>query len=334
MIESKGTDLFAMFRDHLRLCNVKEGETVLAFTDPQFPHPEYVGATLAAARDLGADAFALTAPSGTEISAKLALGAWKQADMVVAMTTIPWLYTDAHNEALASGTRTLMVHESVANLRRLFPNEAVIKRTFAGAKRMATAKEIRVTDAAGSDFTLRKDGRKGHAQVGLADRPGRWDHWPSGLVACGPLEDSAEGIYVVRPGDVLLRLRRHAATEIRMTLEKGLITKIEGGYDAMLLQDYLDSYDDPDAFRFAHAGWGTEHRADWNSIGMDSESWYGNVMVSIGRNIFNAKSEHSGLGGTNYTMAHFDICCRHKNLYLDGELIVNENEEIVPEDLR
>lgn len=330
----KGTDLVGLFTEHLRLCNVKKGEVILAFTDAQFAFPEYPGAMLAAARSLGAEAFAITSPSDAEISAQLVLDAWKSADMVIAMTTIPWLYTDAHNEALASGTRTLMVHEPVANLKRMFPNEDVIRRTYAGAKRMAEASEIRVTDSAGSDFTLRKDGRKGHAQVGLADQPGRWDHWPAGLVATGPLEDTAQGTYIVRAGDVILQQRRHTVSEIRMTLEKGLITSIEGGLDAQLLRDYLSSFDDPDAFRFAHAGWGTEHRSLWNVVGMDSESLYGTVMVSPGRNIFNAAHEHSGLGGTNYTKAHIDLCCRHKNLYLDGELIVNEDEEIVPEYLR
>ena len=169
---------------------------------------------------------------------------------------------------------------------------------------MAEASEIHGTDSAGSDFTLRKDGRKGHAQVGLADQPGRWDHWPAGLVATGPLEDTAQGTYIVRAGDVILQQRRHTVSEIRMTLEAGLITSIEGGLDAQLLRDYLSSFDDPDALRFAHAGWGTEHRALWTVV------------------------------GTNYTRAHIDLCCRHKNLYLDGELIVNEDEEIVPEYLR
>ena len=31
-----------------------------------------------------------------------------------------------------------------------------------------------------------------------------WDHWPSGLVACAPLEDSAQGVYVIQPGDVIV----------------------------------------------------------------------------------------------------------------------------------
>jgi 2,5-dihydroxypyridine 5,6-dioxygenase len=326
-------DLVHLFKEELRLCNVKPGETVLCFTDPQFLHPEYVGATIAGATDLGADAFALTAPSGMGISSKLAVASWKTADMVVAATTESWLYTDAHNEALASGTRTLMVHEPISSLRRLFPDESVIKRTYAGARRIAAASEIRVTDEAGSDFTMRKDGRKGHAQVGLADRPSRWDHWPSGLVTCAPIEDSAEGTYVIQPGDVLLSLRRHCTTAIRMTLREGLITKIEGGYDAMLLRDRLESFSDPEAYRLAHAGWGTEHRADWSNIGMDSESFYGSVTVSIGRNMFDAQDEFSGLGGTNYTMAHFDICCRDKRFYLDGELVVDCGK-IVPSDLQ
>lgn len=332
-VDMISADLVGLFKEELRLCKVKPGETVLAFSDPQFARPEYVGAVLAAARDLGAAAYAMIAPSDSELSGKMVSQAWKSADLVVAMTTISWLYTDTHNEALAGGTRTLMVNEPVANLRRMFPDEAVIKRTYAGAKRMAAAKEIRVTDDAGSNLILRKDGRKGHAQVGLADRPGRWDHWPSGLVACAPLEDRSEGTFVVQPGDIVLGLRRFAETPIRMTLQSGRIVKIEGGYDATLLRDYLESFKDPDAFRLAHAGWGTEHRARWHIIGMDSESMYGTVMVSIGRNMFNAKDEFSGLGGTNYTKVHVDICCRKKKLFLDGEPIV-DNEKFIPSDLQ
>jgi 2,5-dihydroxypyridine 5,6-dioxygenase len=335
MSQELGTDIFQTWRDEFELCKVKPGETVLVFTDAQYPHAGYAGAAMAAARSLGADSFIMQAPSGpmSLLANRFIVEGWKAADMVIPITTIPWLYTDAHNEALASGTRTLMVNQDIASLRRLFPDEAVTKRTFAGARRMAAAKEIRITDDAGSDFTFRKDGRKGHAQVGVADRPGRWDHWPSGLVATGPLEDSAEGVYVVSPGDILLGLRRYVTTPIRLTLHEGLITNIEGGSDARLLRDRLESFNDPNAYRWSHAGWGTEHRADWNQIGMDSESKYGTVMVSIGRNIFNGTDENSGLGGTNYTQVHIDICCRDKNFYLDGEQIVSKDGKIVVPEL-
>lgn len=328
----KVANLVPLFVEELRRCNVKPGETVLFYSQNGYARPEYIGATVDAARVLGAQAFALEAGAA---EGKLLLAAFTSADLVVGQ--IP-LYTDAHNAALARGTRTLMLGEAESNLRRMFPNEEVIKRTYAGAKRMATAREIRVTDAAGSDFTLRKDGRKGHAQVGVSDKPGRWDHWPSGLVACGPLEDSAQGTYVIQPGDVILGLRAVCQNTVRITLDKGRLTRIEGGSDARMLREHLQRYagvKDPngnlsDPFRIAHAGWGTEHRAQWHVMGMDSESLYGNVMVSLGRNMFNSKDEHSGLGGKNYTPVHVDICCRDKKLYLDGELIVDNNNIVPP----
>lgn len=324
-------DLVALFTEELKLCKVKPGETVLFYSTSQYARPEYIDATLAAARVLGAEAYALEA-SGSE--GKMLGTAFMTADLVVGQ--IP-LYTDAHNAALARGTRTLMVGEVEQNLRRMFPNEAVMKRTHAGARRMGAAKEIRITDSAGSDFTLRKDGRKGHAQVGVSDRPGMWDHWPSGLVACGPLEESAQGVYVIQPGDVILGLRVVCQNDVRITMDKGRLTKIEGGSDALMLREHLQKYVDArdpkgnlaDPFRIAHAGWGTEHRAQWHTMGMDSESMYGSVMVSIGRNMFDAKDELSGLGGKNYTPVHVDVCCRGKKLYLDGELIVDDTSRIV-----
>ena len=329
-------DLVNLFVEELKCCRVTAGESVLVFTDPQTPFPEYVGAAFAAARSLGAEAFILTVPSDSVISADLAIQAWKTADLVVAVTTIPWLYTLAHNDALRQGTRTLMIQEPVANLRRMFPIDEVTNRTYAGARRIAAAREIRVTDEGGSDFTLRKDGRKGHAQVGFADRPGRFDHWPSGMVATAPLEESAEGVYVIQPGDAVIPVGprgRHAAEAIRLSLHEGLITDIDGGSDAMLLHDFLASFKQADAFRFAHAGWGTEHRAIWSELGQDCEGFNGSVMVSIGGNIFDANDELSGLGGTNTTRAHVDVCCRNKSLYLDGELIVDKGR-IVPAELR
>jgi 2,5-dihydroxypyridine 5,6-dioxygenase len=335
MSDMNAVGLVKLFRAELECCNVRHEDKVLVFTDPEFPYPQYAGAAFAAAQELGAEAFVLTAPGGSDLSATLAHQAWKAADLVVAVTNIPWLYTLAHNEALAGGTRTLMVQEPAANLRRLFPDRRVTDRTYAGARRIASAREIRVTDEAGSDFTLRKAGRKGHAQVGFADRRGRFDHWPSGMVACAPLEDSAEGTYVIQPGDAILPVGFHgwhATAPVRLTLHDGLITNVDGGADAMLLNDYLGSFNEPDAFRLSHAGWGTEHRAQWTELGQDSEGFYGSVMVSIGRNMFDAADEFSGLGGTNQSRAHCDVCCRNKSLYLDGELIVDRGK-IVPAEL-
>jgi len=329
-------DLVAMFEHELRLCKVREGETVLIFTDPRFLHPEYPPAAFAAARSLGANVYLMVSQGDQSLDDPLVRAAWLNANLILGMSMLPrgigsWMYTDTHNDALKAGARVLMVQEPLEVLKRMLPSQEVRRRGLAGAQ-LQEAKEIHIVSQAGSDYILRKDGRKGAYQCGIADEPGRWDHWPSGLVACAPLETSAEGTYVIEPGDVLLGLWRHAQSRVVLTLEKGKIVKIEGGPDAYLLQSLLERAGDEGAFRFAHAGWGIDDRADWGHVGMDSESKYGTVLVAIGRNIFDAPAPYSGLGGQNISEVHCDICCRNTSLYLDGELII-ENEKFVAREL-
>jgi 2,5-dihydroxypyridine 5,6-dioxygenase len=336
--ELSSSNLVALFVDELRLCKVQSGESILIFTDPAFPRPSYPPAAFAAAQVLGAAPYLLTASWEDPFTSKLAREAWRNANLILGMSTVPrgigsWMYTDTCDEALAAGARVLMVQEPLDPLRRMTPHPDVIARTRAGALRIQAAREIRVTSKAGSDFIMRKDGRKGHGQWGIADEPGRWDHWPSGLVSCAPIENSAQGIYVIAPGDVLLGQWRTASTPVSLHLKEGRITDIQGDSDAMMLRDYLASFNDPNAYRLSHAGWGTDHRADWRQLGMDSESFYGSTMVALGRNLFNAPAPLCGFGGANPSRAHYDICCRNTSLWLDGELIV-DNGRLVPEELR
>ena len=143
------------------------------------------------------------------------------------------------------------------------------------------------------------------------------------------------------PGDVILGLQHRCLDEVRITMEAGRLVRIEGGYDADMIRERLELFEDyvdpdgnlADPFRISHAGWGTEHRAQWHVMGMDSESMYGSVMVSIGRNMFDSGDRYAGLGGLNYTPVHIDICCRNKRMYLDDELIVDSDNTIVPADL-
>lgn len=330
-------DLVAAFEHELRLCRVHEGETVLIFTDPRFPHPEYPPAAFAAARALGADVYILTSQGDQRFDDRLVRAAWQNADMILGMSMLPrgigsWMYTDTHNAALEAGARVLMVQEPLEVLLRMLPNDDIRRRGLAGAQRLQEAKEIHVVSQAGSDYVLRKDGRQAMYQCGIADEPGRWDHWPSGLVTCAPLKHAGAGKYVIEPGDVLLGLWRHAQSRVELTIEEGKIVRIEGGPDAYALQAHLERAGDEGAFHFAHAGWGIDERADWGHVGMDSESLYGTVLVAIGRNIFEAPAPYSGLGGDNVSEAHCDICCRNTSLYLDGELII-ENERFVAKDL-
>ena len=85
----RSADLVALFEQELRLCRVQAGESVLIFTDPRFPHPEYPPAALAAARCLGANAYILVSQGDQGFDDPLVRAAWCHADMVLGMSMLP-----------------------------------------------------------------------------------------------------------------------------------------------------------------------------------------------------------------------------------------------------
>jgi 2,5-dihydroxypyridine 5,6-dioxygenase len=326
-------ELSGLFREELKLCNVQQGEVVLVFSDT-FMNPVYPVACLAAAKDLGADTFQIVVPQDAGLSSRAVVEAWKAADMVVALASFAWLYSKAHNEALDAGTRTLMVEEPEDVLKRLFPIPEVRRRSEAGAQLMAAGSRLRVTSDAGTDLTMEKGNRPAGAQYGISDIPGRWDHWPSGLVATAPIEGSVDGTLVINAGDAILNLGRHAIEPIRLTLRDGRIVSFEGGAEARHLQRYFEAADQPNAYVVSHIGWGTDKRARWDTIShrfwewggiMDGESYYGNMQIAFGANFFRQ------LGGTNVCNFHIDIPCLDHSFWVDDVQVVDRGTFLVPE---
>lgn len=334
------SELVPLFKKEMEMCNVKAGENVIIFTDTEFTD-QYPAACSAALEELGANVVRINVPSTMSTKDlddnKVLLNAWKSADMVIGMTVkVGWLYSNIHNEALKSGTRTLMCEEAADCLRRLLPDREVRRRGEAGAKVLEKGKTIKVTSKAGTYLTMSKDGRKASAQYGLADVPGRWDNWPSGLVACAPVEGTVEGTLVLDVGDIILMLGIYVQTPVKITIEKGRITKFEGGFEAKMLEDYFKEAKEENAYVVSHIGWGTDHRASWNAMHlkfweragmMDAESFYGNMQIAFGSNFsFNME-------GKNVCSFHLDIPCRNHSFWVDDELIVDEGV-ILPENLR
>jgi 2,5-dihydroxypyridine 5,6-dioxygenase len=100
-----------------------------------------------------------------------------------------------------------------------------------------------------------------------------------------------------------------------------------------ILEGYTQSFDDPRAFAISHIGWGLSENAKWfhnvitrtrdMEVGVNSLSFYGNVLFSLGPN--------TELGGNNDTPCHMDIPLRHADLYLDDQPIVVDGNIVVPE---
>jgi 2,5-dihydroxypyridine 5,6-dioxygenase len=333
--DKAGAELVELFRRHLELCKVEKGQTVLVFTDSMM-NPAYSAAVFGACDIIGADVYQINVPSnGKYIESRGIIEAWKSADLVLGMVaTVPWLYSDAHNEALDAGVKTLMIQEPEDILRRLFPCETTRRRSVEGKRILEEGKKLHITSDAGTNLSLCKTGRPANAQYGYTDTPGRWDHWPSGLVCTAPLEESAEGTLVIDVGDILIDLWRYVSSPIRCDFREGKIINIEGGVDAQLLHDYFAAAKDEKAYYVSHIGWGTEDRAQWNAIGlrywewggsMDAESYYGNMQIAFGTNNFRQ------VGGKTKCNFHIDIPTRNHSFWVDDIQVLDRGRFLLPE---
>lgn len=329
-----GAELVPMFRDHLELCKVQPGETVLGFTDTM-SNEAYVTALAGAARVLGANFFQIVVAGDEQwMKSQAIIDAWEGSDLVVGMLTTGWIYSDAHNAALDAGARTLMIEEPEDMLRRMFPIPEIRRRGEVSQALMDAGTTLRIWSEAGTDLTLSYEGRPVGIQYGYSDTPGRWDHWPSGQVAVAPLELSAQGTLVLDESDCVVNLGRYFMSPIRMEIREGDIVSMEGGADARLLRDLFELPSDPRAYGVSHIGWGYEHRANWNALGlrhwewggvMDTESYYGNMLIAFGANFMR------GLDGENRAPSHIDIPTRNHSIWVDDQQIIDRGSFIIPE---
>jgi 2,5-dihydroxypyridine 5,6-dioxygenase len=345
-------DLMSLFSRELELCKVKPGEVMAVLSGPS-TRRDYIEAFVAAGQQLGAEVFHLHLPqpvaSGRQTPTTAQGALWgvtpltghksgveilKKAGMLVDLVGL--LHSPEQLEIQKAGTRVLMVVEPPDILARMIARPDTRARVEAAGRKIAAASELRITSPAGTDLTykLGQYSRSPILQYGYTDQPGRWDHFPGAFAYTWPNEGQSEGVIVLRPGDIIFPFKEFVRSEVRVTVKKGFITDISGGFDAEHLAHFMAAWNDPDAYAMAHIGWGLDEMALWNgislinkesAIGQDGRAFYGNVLWSTGPN--------TDVGGTRMTPAHLDIVMKGASLYLDGEPMVRDGD-VVPADQR
>lgn len=328
--------------EQLTLCRVTEGETV-AVLNRGDERLEYAASFMWAAQKLGARAFHLRLPEPTAAGGgwsvgdvglganPLAVEALKSVDMVV--DTALMLFSKEQTEIQSAGTRVLTAIEPVDVLARLMPRPDLRERVEVGEEHLKKASALRITNSWGTDVTYQLGRYPTMTEYGYTDEPGRWDNWGCAFVFTGASDDGVDGTIVLGPGDIIHPFDTYVQNPVKLTVEEGFVRDIRGldghsSLDADLVRAYIESFQDARGYGMSHVGWGLDERARWHSmrqdvIGVETRSYYGNVMFSTGPN--------NELGGPNDTSCHLDIPMRDCSLYLDDELIVDRGELTVPE---
>ncbi|MCB4321383.1 2,5-dihydroxypyridine 5,6-dioxygenase [Alcaligenes nematophilus] len=254
-----------------------------------------------------------------------AIAALKASDLVLDLMTL--LFSPEQIDILKSGTKILLAVEPPEILVRTVPTEADRARVTAAAGLIKAAKEMSITSPAGTNLRCPLGEFPAIREYGFVDEPGRWDHWPSGFVLTWPNELGTNGTIVIDKGDILLPQKKYSSEQIILTVENGYATKIEGGIEAQLLDEYMKSFNDPEGYAISHIGWGLQPRCHWstlglysreNTIGMDARAFEGNFLFSLGPN--------NEAGGKRTTACHIDIPLRNCTVSLDGRAVVRDGK--------
>jgi 2,5-dihydroxypyridine 5,6-dioxygenase len=158
------------------------------------------------------------------------------------------------------------------------------------------------------------------------------------MVETAQMEGTTEGRLVLDVGDAIFSFGRYMEYPVEIDFREGKIVDIRGGLDSLLLKDYLESFNDDNAFKAGHMSWGTDKRAHWHSLikainpepgtsGADIEAYYGNIQIELGsNNDINFKGKIS-------TPAHLGLCCRNSSLWLDDNRVIDSGR-FVPVELQ
>ncbi len=334
----------ALFRKQFELCKLVAGQTVAIVSDLG-TRREYIQAAFAAADELGIDVYEMcvnSIPGWTKVGVptigqcKGTLEALSAADMVL-IFHVP-LFSKWLKEVRSKGVRVQMIIDAPDDLLQLQSPPGLKEAVKYSHALYEKTKEVRVTSKSGTDLTYRCGEYPVNSQYGMADEPGRFDHWGVGLLHTFPNEGSAHGTVVIAPGDIIiLPYCRYVQDAIRLEIREGHIISIEGGLDAMLMRDWLNegktSEDDRDPFAVSHLGWGLNPQCRWDSLALNGDapersraaarSFPGNFLFSTGPN--------SEGGGKRTTRGHYDVPMRDCTIALDGKVVVRDGRPVDPQ---
>ncbi len=330
----------AAFRRVLALNGIGKGTPIAILSETQ-SRPVLVHLCELAAYDLGADVCMIQMPTPAQTAPvpvkstgtswalqgnRAAIEALKQVDVVVDCTVEGLIHAPEWPEIEGSGRTRLLVitNEHPEILERTEPRAEDGPKLELGIQMLRDASEMRVTSALGTDLTVDLRGAPCGGTAGFSTKPGGVAHWPGGLCLAFPGQNAVNGRIVMGVGDMNLTFKTYLTSPIDITVENDFITRIKGdGIDALHFREYMEAWDDRNAYGISHVGWGMNRGARWVSAAMydkrdmqavEFRALPGSFLWSTGAN------QYAG----RYTLGHFDLPMRNCTIALDGRVVVKD----------
>lgn len=246
--------------------------------------------------------------------------AMKAADAIVAPTTFSVNHSSARKAASDEGARLIFMPD--AN-EEVFKNGSLDIDYIEQKKKidklsaiLEKGKEVRVSSSRGTDLTMKIEGRHAVPQTGICHEPGTISPPPCIETAVAPLEGTTEGIMII---DGAIVPGREVTEPVKLTFEKGEITRIEGEVDAENLRKTLEEYNHPNIYHAVEMGIGMNPNAKIGRGGqLEDEAEFGTMHIGIGNGIT--------FGSSIRAPGHCDLVMRDAIIEVDGKVILKDKE--------
>jgi 2,5-dihydroxypyridine 5,6-dioxygenase len=287
----------------------------------------------AAATELGAEPIVTimnkrethsTDPLGPLMSAALDPG----SDLCLYLTSTAMAHAKFNDRMQDLGKNIVLMEElTPAMLEPGGPATADYRALDRLGKRIAQAfthgENVRVTCPNGTDLTARIRGRMGRSIAGFPFPMGKGTGcaFPDGETHVCPEEGTGEGRIVF---DLTAHSTGLLAEPIVLTVEKGFVTKIEGGAGAQIWRDMLDRFADPNNYNCpAEIAIGLNPRVRPTGLMRTDKKKYGAVHIGIGDTI--------ALGGTCHARLRLEGVIDKPEVTVDGEVLTRGGDILIDE---
>ena len=296
---------------------VKSGESVLIVTDMLKYNIARVLA--AASTERGAETILMIMQprlrAGQE-PPKAVAKAMQSADIIFLPVSRSITHTHAVKNAAAAGARLIAMTEFTEDMMIHGGLEADFSELkpicLKVAKLFQQGKTAHLTTPSGTDLVMDINGRPGNALYCIVE-PGQFSPVPNVEANVSPIEGTAHGRIVVDASIPYLGIGV-IDEPIYVEVEAGFITKIEGGRQARILREDLESHGDRNSFNIAELGLGLNPKCRMLGIMLEDEGVLGTAHIGIGTNIT--------LGGKIKAPCHYDLLVWNPRVEIDGKVLI------------
>ncbi len=323
----------AAFKTVRDLACVKTGENVLILADTAIDW-EMIKLLASAARLLGTDPTIMIYQTREDVNIeppRNVAEAMKSSDVIISLPLMYILHTNAYNEALKSGSRILELTGMNPDMMiRLIGRTDYLTMCKLGevlTKLTKQAREVVIKSDNGTDLRFENDpSRPVFHNDGIVNQKHIYKPL-GGQISWAPIEDSIEGIIVADtfiwpPAEIGI-----LKAPVKITIKEGRITKIDGGVEAKIFENWLKSLNDEKMYFIAHASWGFHPNAKLTGVPLEDERLYAGIEFGFGSQslkfqgrIGRAKS-HTDLGLYNPEVSYDGVLISKKGRFVHGELI-------------